>query len=394
MDYPEGARVINISVDLGIFGHDTEIKPPIESYLRIIDEPIIRITSLDLSDSKDISDLADLFNFGNDYLGLLKAAIIASGFIPPSFEGTRFTIKEILDKILYPGLGIELVTKVNDIPKGSRLAVSTNLLASMISVLMRATQQTQQLEGTPTEQERDLIASRAILGEWLGGSGGGWQDSGGVWPSIKAIEGVLAQDGDTEYQFSRGRLLPYHKILKGESIHPEFEKKIASSLILMHGGMASNVGPILEMVTEKYLLRLKNEWDARRRANTIYDEILKSLRLGDIKKLASLTSRNFDDPIKTIIPWSTTHFTEVIIKKAKEIFKDKYWGFLMLGGMSGGGMGMFVDPSIYEEAKRTLLSILQETKNEMEESLPFAMNPVVYNFAINTKGTLCSSFER
>lgn len=388
MDYPEGARVINVSVDLGVFGRDTEIKPPIESYLRIISEPIIRITSLDLSDSKDISELSDLFNFGNDYLGLLKAALIASGFIPPSFEGTRFTVKEILDKILFPGLGIELVTKVNDIPKGSRLAVSTNLLASMITLLMRSTQQTQRLEGTPTEQERDLIASRAILGEWLGGSGGGWQDSGGLWPRIKAIEGVLASDGDTEYKISRGRLLPRHKIFEEESIHPEFEKRIATSLILMHGGMASNVGPILELVTEKYLLRSRNEWDARRRANTIYDEIVKSLRIGDIKKLASLTSQNFADPIKTIIPWSTTHFTEIIIKKAKETFKEKYWGFLMLGGMSGGGMGIFVDPNIYEQAKRTLLTILQETKNEMEESLPFAMNPVVYNFAINIKGTI------
>ena len=387
MDYPEGARVINVSVDLGIFGRDSYIKPPIESYLRVIDEPVIRLTSLDLNDSKDISDLADLLNFGNDYLGLLKSAVIASGFIPPSFEGTRFTIKEILDKILSPGLGIELVTKVNDIPKGSRLAVSTNLLASMISLLMRATQQTQRLEGTPTEQERDCIASRAILGEWLGGSGGGWQDSGGIWPTIKAIEGVLAQDGDAEYNISRGRLLPRHTILEGESIHPDFEKNIASSLILMHGGMASNVGPILEMVTEKYLLRSNDEWNARRRANSLYDEIVKTLHSGDIKKLASLTSRNFDDPIKTIIPWSTTHFTEVIIKKAKETFKDKYWGFLMLGGMSGGGMGMFVDPRIYEEAKSTLLALLQETKNEMECSLPFAMNPVVYNFAINTQGT-------
>ena len=387
MDYPEGARVINVSVDLGIFGRDPDIKPPIESYLRVIDEPVIRITSLDLNDSKDISDLADLLNFGNDYLGLLKSAVIASGFIPPSFEGTRFTIKEILDKILYPGLGIELVTKVNDIPKGSRLAVSTNLLASMISLLMRATQQTQHLEGTPTEQERDCIASRAILGEWLGGSGGGWQDSGGIWPNIKSIEGVLARAGDTEYDISRGRLLPHHKILGSENIHPEFEKNIASSLILLHGGMASNVGPILEMVTEKYLLRSENEWNARRRANTNYDEIVKSLHSGDIKELASLTSRNFDDPIKTIIPWSTTHFTEVIIKKAKETFKDKYWGFIMLGGMSGGGMGMFVDPDIYEKAKHKLLAILQETKNEMEYSLPFAMDPVVYNFAINTQGT-------
>jgi hypothetical protein len=152
--------------------------------------------------------------------------------------------------------------------------------------------------------------------------------------------------------------------------------------------MASNVGPILEMVTEKYLLRSKNEWIARRRANTVYDEIIKSLHTGDIKTLASLTSRNFEDPIKTIIPWSTTHFTEVIIKKAKDAFKDRYWGFLMLGGMSGGGMGMFVDPGIYEEAKSKLLAILQETKNEMVESLPFAMDPVIYNFSINRQGTV------
>ncbi len=390
MDYPEGARVINVSVDLGIFGVDNDIKPPIESYLRIIDEPVIRITSLDLKDSKDIISLSDLFNFGNDYLGLLKAAIISSGFIPPSFEGTNFTIKQILDKIIAPGLGIELVTKVNGIPKGSRLAVSTNLLASMISILMRATQQTQTIEGILTEQERKLIASRAILGEWLGGSGGGWQDSGGIWPRIKAIEGVLAREGDMEYTVSRGRLLPQHHILTGDSLHPDFEQKIASSLILMHGGMASNVGPILEMVTEKYLLRSKEEWSARMRANTIYDDVLRAIRIGDIRKLASLTSTNFDDPIKTIIPWATTHFTESIIKKAKELFGDQYWGFLMLGGMSGGGMGMFVDPKIYDNAKSTLLKILQETKSEMEESLPFAMNPVIYNFAINKYGTICS----
>ncbi len=155
----------------------------------------------------------------------------------------------------------------------------------------------------------------------------------------------------------------------------------------MHGGMASNVGPILEMVTEKYLLRLSDEWNARQRANTLYDEIVKTLQSGDIKKLASLTTQNFNDPIKAIIPWATTHFTEVIIKKAKETFGDNYWGFLMLGGMSGGGMGIFVDPRIYTEAKQILLHILQETKTEMEESLPFAMNPVVYDFTINSKGT-------
>ncbi len=393
MDYPEGARVINISVDLGVFGRDHEIKPPLESYVRVISEPVIRLTSLDLKDTKDISELPDLFNFGNDYLSLLKAAIIASGLIPPSYEGTNHTVKNILDRLISPGCGLELVTKVNDIPKGSRLAVSTNLLASMISALMRATQQTKSLEGDLTEQERRLIASRAILGEWLGGSGGGWQDSGGIWNGVKAIEGAFAIIGDPEYNISRGCLLPKHKVLTDENLHPDFEKHITSSLVLMNGGMASNVGPILEMVTEKYLLRSQNEWLGRQKANLIYDEILNILKINNIKKLASLTTQNFEGPIKTIIPWATTHFTETIIEKVKQSFESDYWGFLMLGGMSGGGMGMFVNPDIYDKAKNIILKILQDTKNEMSESLPFAMNPVVYNFSINKRGSIATLFS-
>jgi UDP-N-acetylglucosamine pyrophosphorylase/galactokinase/mevalonate kinase-like predicted kinase len=390
MDYPEGARVINVSVDLGVYGRDNEIKPPLESYVRVINEPVIRITSLDLKDKKDISELSDLFNFGNDYLGLLKAAVVSSGFVPSSFEGTTHKIEDILGRIISPGMGIELVTKVNDIPKGSRLAVSTNLLASMIAALMRVTKQTQSLEGTLTEQERRLIASRAILGEWLGGSGGGWQDSGGIWAGIKSIEGALAGDGDPEFSVSRGCLLPKHRVLDGNLIHPDFEKKITSSLVLMHGGMASNVGPILEMVTEKYLLRNHEEWMARQKANAIYDNILELLKDSDIQKLAGFTSQNFTGPIKTIIPWATTHFTEVIIEKAKKIFGENYWGFLMLGGMSGGGMGMFVNPVIHKEAKERILKLLCETKNELSSSLPFAMTPVVYNFNINHHGSFAA----
>lgn len=142
------------------------------SYIRAIAEPVLRLTSIDLNTTKDIHDLADLFNFGNDYLSLVKAGVIASGLIPPSFEGTNQSLQNILSRIVAPGMGIELVTKVNDIPKGSRFAVSTNLLGSIISLLMRATGQTKSLTGGLEESERRLVASRAILGEWIGGSGG------------------------------------------------------------------------------------------------------------------------------------------------------------------------------------------------------------------------------
>ena len=393
MDYPEGARVINVSIDLGVYGRDEDIKPPLNSYVRVIPEPVLRVTSIDLNATKDITDLDDLFNFGNDYLSLVKAGIIASGLIPPSFEGTNQSLPNILSRIVGTGMGIELVTKVNDIPKGSRFAVSTNLLGSIISLLMRATQQTANLVGGLEETERRLVASRAILGEWLGGSGGGWQDSGGVWPGIKAIQGTFAQEGDPEFGISKGTLLPRHKVLQGEDLHPEFYQRLTKSLVLMHGGMASNVGPILEMVTEKYLLRGKKEWEARQQTNQIFENILGAIKEGDIRKLAQNTDSNFAGPIKTIIPWASTHYTEELIRKAKSGFGEDFYGFLMLGGMSGGGMGMFVNPDKYEVYKKQLLEILTQTKQELSSSLPYAMNPVVYNWDINHKGTWADLLE-
>jgi len=387
MDYPEGARVINVSVNLGVFGRDKEIKPPIQSYIRVIAEPVLRLTSVDLGVTKDITTLEDLFNFGNDYLSLLKAGVIASGCIPPSFEGTQQSLGDLLGQIVAPGMGLELVTMVNDIPKGSRFAVSTNLLGSIISVLMRATRQTQNLTGQLEESERRLVAARAILGEWLGGSGGGWQDSGGVWPGIKAIEGALAKEGDPEYNISRGCLLPQHRLLGKGDVHPEMAERLTESLVLMHGGMAQNVGPVLEMVTEKYLLRSEAEWKARLATNEVYDGILNALKKGDVKSLAKWTGHNFDYPIKTIIPWATNHYTETLIARTKKKFGKNYLGFMMLGGMSGGGMGMYIDNKDIKKTKQVVLKIIRTTKQELSAALPYAMEPVVYDFEINNKGT-------
>ena len=392
MDFPEGARVLNISVDLGVYGRDDKTQPPVETFVRVIPEPLLRLTSIDLETTKDIVDLRDLFNFGNDYLSLLKAGVIASGVIPPSFEGTNQAIAQILAQIVGRGMGLELVTRVNDIPKGSRLAVSTNLLASIIGVFMRATGQTQALEGTLLEEERRLVASRAILGEWLGGSGGGWQDSGGVWPGFKVIQGAVVGEGDPEFGISKGCLLPRHRLLAGEALHPEMTERLAKSLVLIHGGMAQNVGPILEMVTEKYLLRSSAEWKARLAMREIFDNILDALKSGDTHVLAQNTTRNWNGPLKTIIPWVTNRFTETIIARASETLGNDFWGFLMLGGMSGGGMAMFVDSRRRDRFRDEILEIMRGTKRQLEDVLPFAMDPVVYNFRINEIGTRAEMF--
>src|SRR6185369_6272527 len=188
---------------------------------RVIDEPVLRLTSVDLKATVDVTTIAEVFDFARDYLGLLKAAVIASGLVPSGMEGSSSPLREILEKLAgRPGYGIEIVSKVNDIPKGSRLAVSTSLLSCLIAVCMRATNQTHALTGGLEEAERRLVASRAILGEWLGGSGGGWQDSGGVWPGIKLIYGESAQEGDPEFHISRGCLLPRHKVFGGDEVSP------------------------------------------------------------------------------------------------------------------------------------------------------------------------------
>jgi hypothetical protein len=387
MDYPEGARVLNVSIDLGVHGRDAAPRPPVEAYLRVIEEPVLRLTSVDLGATADINNLAEVFDFARDYLGLLKAAVIASGVVPPGIEGSGQSLAELLAQIAGPGRGLEIVSSVNNIPKGSRLAVSTNLLAALVSVCMRATAQAASITGPLQEGERRLVLARALLGEWLGGSGGGWQDSGGVWPGIKLIQGCAAAQGDPEHGISRGRLMPSHKVFDRSEIPDEARRRLQESLVLVHGGMAQNVGPILEMVTEKYLLRSEAEWRGRQEALGILDEILEALRRGDIARIGAATTRNFHQPIQTIIPWASNHFTETLIARVGAEFGADFWGFWMLGGMSGGGMGFMFAPGKRAQAQQRLQEIMSATKRELAAALPFAMEPVVYDFAINERGT-------
>jgi hypothetical protein len=387
MDFPEGAKVLNISVDLGVHGRDAGPQPPVEAYWRVIDEPVLRLTSVDLGATADITQLAEVFDFAKDYLGLLKAAVIAAGIVPPGIEGSGQNLADLLARIVGRGRGLEIASSVNGIPKGSRLAVSTNLLACLISVCMRATGQTESFTGCLRESERRLVAARAILGEWLGGSGGGWQDSGGVWPGIKLITGEVAAEADPEYGISRGRLLPRHQLLGEAEVPPAARAKLQDSLVLAHGGMAQNVGPILEMVTEKYLLRSEKEWQGRRQAIGLMNDILDALRTGNVRGIGAATTRNFEGPIQTIIPWASNFYTETVLRRVRREFGADFWGFWMLGGMSGGGMGYMFAPEKKAAAQDRLLQIMAGAKRELESALPFAMNPVVYDFSINEQGT-------
>jgi hypothetical protein len=389
MDFPEGARVLNISIDLAVRDHGAPgiPRPPVEVFFRVIDSPTIRLVSADLGAVTEVSSFGQLFDFAADYLGLLKAAVIASGVVPPGMEGVHQPIGDLLARLVGPGLGFEIVSQVNGIPKGSRLAVSTTLLSSIIALCMRATCQTSSPEGPLGEGERRTVAARAILGEWLGGSGGGWQDSGGIWPGIKLIEGVPSGEGDIEFGISRGCLLPRHSVFTLDDVSRRTRQDLQESLVLVHGGMAQDVGPILEMVTERYLLRSAVEWQGRQEALSLFDQIVAQLKKGDIQAIGRATHQNFKGPIQSIIPWASNLYTESIIARVQSEFGNNFWGFWMLGGMSGGGMGFLFHPSRKKEAQNRLQEIMSAEKQRYGNGIPFAIEPVVYEFAISERGS-------
>ena len=103
--------------------------------------------------------------------------------------------------------------------------------------------------------------------------------------------------------------------------------------------------------------------------------------------LGAATTENFFGPLQAIIPWASNAYTETLIKRTRDHFGEDFWGFWMLGGMAGGGMGFIFAPHRKAEAQDRLQAIMSQTRKEMENSLPFAMEPVVYDFAINEKGT-------
>jgi UTP--glucose-1-phosphate uridylyltransferase len=103
-----------------------------------------------------------------------------------------------------------------------------------------------------------------------------------------------------------------------------------------------------------------------------------------------LTTQNWNGPLKQIIPWVTNEFTETIIREARHTLGEDFWGFLMLGGMSGGGMAFLVAPQRHQEFQDQIAAIMKRAKASLDDALPFAMEPVVYDFRINDHGTIAT----
>ena len=137
--------------------------------------------------------------------------------------------------------------------------------------------------------------------------------------------------------------------------------------MLVHGGMAQNVGPILEMVTEKYLLRCDAGMEgAPADARHSRRDPRRRCKRGDVAAIGAATTREFPRPDpddhsvgeQSITPRRSS-------SRVRAEFGADFWGFWMLGGMSGGGMGFIFAPERKAEGQERLQKIMSETKREL-----------------------------
>jgi fucokinase len=165
----QGGCVINAAVNLNG-------QPPIHAYARVIQDPVLRIASIDLGTRIEITDLDDVLDFrsATSEFGLAKAALALSGFSPEAAEWPRgVTLQEMLEVF---GGGIELTT-LAAIPKGSGLGTSSIVGAVILAVLQRV---------LGRELTRQELFHGVLRLEQALTTGGGWQDQiGGAVSGVK-----------------------------------------------------------------------------------------------------------------------------------------------------------------------------------------------------------------
>jgi galactokinase/mevalonate kinase-like predicted kinase len=180
-----GGCVINAAVNLNG-------QPPIQAYARVIDEPVIRIGSIDLGLRIEITELEDLLDYRQATSGfaLAKAALAMSGLSPQSADWPkRVTLKQMLKH--FSG-GIELTT-LAAIPKGSGLGTSSIMGVVILAVIQRIMGRTL----SRTELFHGVLQLEQTLT-----TGGGWQDQiGGAVDGVKVIsaEPGLVPEAQIQY---------------------------------------------------------------------------------------------------------------------------------------------------------------------------------------------------
>ena len=301
-----GGCVTNAAVDLNG-------QPPIQAYVRVTDEPVIRIGSIDLGVRIEIQDFDDLMDYrqATGSFALAKAAIALSGIAPSGTGDTRRrTLRKTLESF---GGGIELTT-LAAIPKGSGLGTSSIMGAVIVAALGR-------VMGRRLSQ-RELFHSVLRLEQALT-TGGGWQDQiGGAVDGVKTIvtEPGMVPDAHIHY-------------LPSDILDPSAN---GGRTLLYYTGITRLAKNILQQVVGRYLNRDRESMATLRHIGLLAREVMDTFIRKDIERFGYLMDVAWQLN-KRLDPNSSNDEIEALFARVRPYI---YGGKLL--GAGGGGFMLLV----------------------------------------------------
>jgi len=320
---------------------------PIQVYLRVTEEPVIRINSIDSGTRIEITavdELVDCRKPTSDH-ALAQAALVLSGFTP---ETAKWPHGSTLGQMLrHFGGGIELTTLVS-IPKGSGLGTSSILAAVILAVIQKAIGRKLTL--------KELF--HAVLRiEQLVTTGGGWQDQ---------IGGIV---GGTKIVTTKPGLVPAARIhhLPSDVLNPKVNN---GQTLLYYTGITRLAKGILSQIVGRYLDRDRKTLSTLRQIHNFPPLVAGALSRKDIRAFGQLIDAAWQLK-KQLCSDSTNDEVEALLSRIQPYIL----GATLLGA-GGGGFLLIVCKST-EDAKKIRVMLENQPDNQRAR---------FFDYSINTEG--------
>lgn len=332
-----GGSVINTAVNLNG-------QPPIHCYGRVIQEPVIRLSSIEAGLHVQIDQLKDLLDYRNprDIFGLVKAALAISGFSPEMAHWPEnVTLRQMLEEF---GGGIELTTLVG-IPTGSGLGTSSIVGTVLVGVINR-------MLGRPLNQ-RELFHSVLRLEQALT-TGGGWQDQigGGVGGSkLTTTLAGLFPDPTIHY-------------VPDDVIDPRLN---GGSTLLYYTGITRLAKNILRQIVGDYLERNRATMSCLVQEHQVSRNLMEAMS----RKDAEAFGRYVDEAWR-LQKELCSEVTNPSIEHLLAVIRPHVHGARILGAGSGGFMLMICKST--KDAAVIREKLLREPLNERSRFFDFSVN--------------------
>jgi len=331
----QGGTVLNAAVTLNG-------QYPVQVMAKLSDERRIRVSSIDLGDSRTFKSAAEILDHSDphDWCVIPKAALVLTGIVP-SQRGAS------LGKWLAAlGGGLD-ITIFSALPKGSGMGTSSILGAAVLACLDRVV-------GVPYDAGR-IIRMTSVLEQRMQ-TGGGWQDQiGGLLPGVKLISTRPGAD-----QTPTIRSVPFDA---------EGKRDISSRCLLYFTGQKRMARNILGNVVNRYVSRADGILGIvsalKRGASAAAD----CLDRHDVSGFAARVQEYWELK-KKIDPGSTNAGVEELMARVKDAAVAT-----LLPGAGGGGFILVIAKSA-AAARRLRADLESNPPNPYARVFDFDIDPV------------------